>query len=200
MNSTALLSAIAAAAMVSGCALTTDRIDIAYQETGAVPVSGARSVTVAVDVLDQRPDKAKVGSKKNGYGMEMAPIVASEDVGITIQRAFARELKARGFEVEGRPTIQVAAEITLFVNDFKIGFFAGDAVADLIISVSVKSSTGAQLFSRQLVSQGVEQNIQLASGENAKLALERALSNAMKTLFDDQGFIAALLGSSRASL
>jgi len=200
MRTRAILAALAAVAVLSACALSTDRIDITYQDTGASPVSGARSVTVAVDVTDQRPDKAKVGSKKNGYGMEMAPILANEDIGITIQKAFSRELRTRGFQVEGRPTVQVAAEITRFVNDFKTGFVAGDAVAELIMSVSVKLSTGTQIYSRQLVSQGVEQNIQLASGENAKLALERALTNAMRTLFEDQRFVAALLGSPRASL
>ena len=76
-----------------------------------------------------------------------------------------------------------------------MGFVAGDAVAELIMSVSIKSSTGAALYSRQIVSQGVEQNVQLASGENAKLALERALSNAIRVLFEDQRFIGALVGS-----
>jgi len=64
---------------LSGCALTTDRIDIGYdQKQGIVQMPGANKVSVAVQVADLRQDKGKVSSKKNGYGMEMAPIVATE--------------------------------------------------------------------------------------------------------------------------
>ncbi|MER0172151.1 MAG: hypothetical protein DU489_16485 [Nitrosomonas sp.] len=78
-------------------------------------------------------------------------------------------------------------------SDHKMGFFSGDAIADLNMSVTVKSKKGDQLYSRQVVAQGIEPNTQLAGGENAKLALNRALENGMKALFEDQAFLAALV-------
>lgn len=183
---------------LSGCALTTEHIQLSYnQQQGISVVPGANTVTVNVQVNDQRQDKSKVSSKKNGFGMEMAPILASEDVAITIRRAIEQELLSRGFQLStDAALVQIAAELTRFYNDHKTGFFAGDAIADLNMSVVIKSKKGELLFSRQLIAQGIEPNTQLMSGENARIALNRALENGMKSLFEDQTFISALVGSS----
>lgn len=186
-----------AVAVLSGCALTTDRIELQYkQQQGVAQIPGANIVTVKVQVTDQRQEKSKVSSKKNGYGMEMAPILAIEDVAVTVRRAIEQELQARGFQL-GSDTalVQIGADLTRFYNDHKVGFFSGDAVADLNMSVTVKSKKGDLLFSRQIISQGLEPNMQLMSGENARLALNRALENGMKYLFEDQTFLAALIRS-----
>jgi len=194
-------SCIALAAL-SGCALTTDHVQLSYsQQQGIAQIPGANNVTVNVQVNDHRQDKSKVSSKKNGYGMEMAPILASEDVAITVRRAIEQELRSRGFQLSADAAlVQIAADLTRFYNDHKIGFFAGDAVADLNMSVIVKSKKGELIFSKQIATQGVEPNTQLASGENARLALNRALENGMKTLFEDQSFLSALVASSAQKL
>lgn len=179
---------------LTGCALTVDRIDLAYvPQQGVSQLAGASGVTVDVKVTDMRPDKSKVSSKKNGYGMEMAPIVANEDVSITVRRAIEQELKSRGFQLGTESAlVLIAADMTRFYNDHKTGFFSGDAVADLNLAVNVVSKKNELLFSKQIVAQGTEPNIQLASGENAQLALNRALENGMKVLFEDRAFLAAL--------
>jgi uncharacterized lipoprotein len=186
-----------AIALLSGCALTTDRIEIQYtQQQGVAQIPDASTVTVAVEVVDQRQDKSKVSSKKNGFGMELAPIVATEEVSITVRRAIEKELQARGFQLASQAdVVQVAADLTRFYNDHKVGFFAGDAVADLNLSVTVRSKTAGIVYSRQIAAQGVEPNTQLMSGENARLALNRALENGIKILFEDRSFISALLAA-----
>jgi len=189
-----LLMATAAAAALSGCALTTDRVNLEYTpQAGVAPVAGAHNVMISLQVTDHRPDKSKVSSKKNSFGMEMAPIVANEDVAVTIRKAIDVELRARGFQLADGARVRLAAEVTRFWNDHKIGFFAGDAMADLNMTVSVRSKSGEQVYARQISAQGIEANTQLASGDNAKLALDRSLASAMKTLFDDRAFLSALL-------
>ena len=193
-----VIASCVAVASLSGCALTTDRIELHYNLQQSVSkIPGASNVSVNVQVADQRQDKSKVSSKKNGFGMEMAPILAIEDVTVTVRRAIEQELQARGFQL-GADTalVQIAAELTRFYNDHKTGFFAGDAVADLNMSVTVKSKKGDLLYSRQVVAQGIEPNTQLMSGANAKLALDRALANGMKVLFEDQAFLSALMATS----
>ena len=182
----------------SGCALTTDRIELKYnQQQGVSQIHGASNISVNVQVADQRQDKGKVSNKKNGFGMEMAPIFATEDVVVTVRRAIEQELQARGFQLSSDAAlVRIAADLTRFYNDHKMGFFAGDAVADLNMSITVKSQKGEQLYSRQIVAQGIEPNTQLSSGENARLALNRALENGMKYLFEDQAFLSALVASS----
>jgi uncharacterized lipoprotein len=116
---------------VTGCALTTERIDLQYKpQSGISPIAGANRVTVNVQVIDQRLEKSKVSSKKNGYGMEMAPIIANEDVTLTLRKAIEQELGSRGFSIgAGTGLVQIAADLTRFYNDHKTGFFSGDSVA-----------------------------------------------------------------------
>lgn len=203
MNKSILVIASCMAVLtLSGCALTTDRIELQYnRQQGVSQIPGANSVSVNVQVVDQRQDKSKVSSKKNGFGMETAPILATEDVAITVRRAIEQELRTRGFQL-GSDTalIQIASDLTRFYNDHKTGFFAGDAVADLNMSVTVKSKKGDLLYTRQVIAQGIEANTQLMTGENAKLALNRALENGMKSLFEDQAFLTALVNSSAPKL
>lgn len=189
-----------AIASLSGCALTTEQIAVNYNKQSAVSkIAGADNVSVNVQVTDQRSDKSKVSNKKNGYGMEMAPITASEDIAVTIRKAIEQELQSRGFSVgTDMAQVKIAADVTRFHNDFKMGFFAGDAVADLNMSVMVKAKNGNQLYAKQIVAQGMEPNTQLATGNNASIALGRALEHAMKILFEDQSFLSALVASSGA--
>lgn len=192
------IASCVAVVSLSGCALTTDRIELQYNhQHGVSKIPGASSVSVNVQVADQRQDKSKVSSKKNGYGMEMVPILATEDVAVTVRRAIEQELRARGFPLSSDAAlVQIEADLTRFYNDHKVGFFSGHAVADLDMSVIVKSKKGDLLYSLRVVAQGTEPNTQLASGENAKLALNRALENGMKSLFEDQAFLSALMGDS----
>lgn len=193
---TLAMASLVSVIALSGCALTTDRIELQYQpQQNVAAVPGASGVSVGVKINDARGDKSKVSSKKNGFGMEMAPILATEDVTITVRRAIEHELKARGFKLgaDDAAMVAIAADLIRFYNDHKTGFFAGDAVADLNMSVMVRARTGEIRYTKQLVAQGVEPNIQLMTGNNAKLALDRALENGMKILFEDQAFLAALV-------
>lgn len=182
--------------LLSGCALTTERIDIGYTPQVSPPnVPGASGVTVSVEVIDDRPDRSRVSSKKNGYGMEMAPILANEDVAVTVRKAIEAELGHRGFTLSATEAalVHVFGDLTRFYNDHKMGFIAGDAVADFDLSVSVKSKDGVVLYDRPIGAQGVEPMTQLATGNNARIALEKALQDGMTELFGDDAFIAALM-------
>lgn len=186
---------------LSGCALTTEQIDLSYSsQSGVSTIPGAKAVIVSVQVNDQRQEKSnKVSCKKNGFGMEMAPIIANEDVTVTIRHAMEQELRARGFSIGNHAVVSILADLIRFWNDHKTGFFSGDAIADLNMTVSVKNKRGDILYSRQVVTQGVEPSTQLMNGNNARLALDRALENGMKLLFEDKAFIAALIKTSKKS-
>ncbi|WNW13527.1 YajG family lipoprotein [Pseudomonas sp. DTU_2021_1001937_2_SI_NGA_ILE_001] len=177
-----------------GCAFTTETININYvPEPGVSRLAGADHIAVAVDVADDRQDRSKVSSKKNGYGMETAPILANEEVAATVRRALTQEIEARGFQAGKTPAdVKINARVNRFYNDHKPGFFSGDAVADFSMTVQVTGAADRPLFSRTIASEGKEPNIQLASGDNAKIALDRALANGMRMLFSDPAFIAAL--------
>lgn len=197
---TLVLLYCAAMTCLAGCAFTTEQIELHYNQPSEVSkIAGASHVSVNVQVTDQRQDKSRVSSKKNGYGMELAAITAAEDVAITTRKAIEQELQARGFQL-GLDTahVKIMTELTRFYNDHKPGFFSGDAVADLIMGVTVKGQNGTPLYSRQIVAQGIEPNTQLATGNNAKIALNRALENGLRILFKDKEFLSALVAPSGA--
>lgn len=185
-----------------GCAFVPESIDVRYQKMAKVAVTPeAEGVTVSVQVQDQRQDKSKVSSKKNGWGMETAPITASSDVAETIRAGIEAELNTRGFQVQSsKAQVQVAANLMRFYSDHKLGFFSGDAIAEFNMLVAVKNSSGELLYTRLIGVQGVELNTFLLSGDNAGLALNRALDNGMKALFEDKAFLAALtsVGNSKS--
>lgn len=85
------------------------------------------------------------------------------------------------------------ADLSTFRNHFKAGFWSGDAVAEVIMEVTVKNQGGQIVYSKLVAGQGKNPNIQLASGSNAKVALDAALKDAMDKMFADKAFIDALL-------
>ncbi len=120
----------------------------------------------------------KVSYKKNGYGMEMGEIISDNDVIELVSKSIKTELQNRGFMVDGGD-VEVNIEMIKFYNDFKSGFFAGDASAEIIMRVQVKQKNGNIPYNKTITGAYTEQNIQLATGSNAKKALDGALKDAI---------------------
>lgn len=178
----------------SGCALTVDEIDIPYEgKANILAVQGAENISVAVNGLDKRTVfKDRVSAKKNGYGMEMASIVPKNDVAKTFAEAVQFELENLGFKIanDGK-TVDVG--LVRFYNDFKMGFFAGDAVADGLINITVRDPNGEILFSRSYEGGSMERDIQLATGSNARKALIGAMADIVGKIAHDKDLHKALL-------
>ncbi|NOT38894.1 MAG: hypothetical protein HOP13_00205 [Alphaproteobacteria bacterium] len=181
---------------VSACALSEDTVSLQYQPMqNATEIPGAKQTGIVVSVVDARAEnRDRVSVKKNGYGMEMAAIRSDRDVAGFVKEAIESELKARGFRV-GEGPAQAKADLLKFYNDFKIGFFSGDAVAEVAFNIQVAGSNGAILYSKPISSSGKAADILLASGSNAKEALENGLRTAIANLMNDPAFIAAVLKS-----
>jgi uncharacterized lipoprotein YajG len=146
MNTTCrlFLLAVSSAALVltNGCALTRDTISLSYTPQGGVEkAEGAGAVKVKVEVADMRTIRDKVSCKKNGYGIECAAIVATEEVGETVRKAMETELTQRGF-VMGNGSLLIRADLSRFYNDFKLGFWSGDANAEITMNLQLKTADG----------------------------------------------------------
>lgn len=177
---------------ITGCALTEDHIRLSYvPQQNVSRIAGAENVPVRTTVTDDRAIKDKVSCKKNGYGMEMAAIVADDNVTNVIRSAIELELESRGFPVKTNG-VPILINLSKYYSDFKIGFWSGTAAAEVTMEVQVKDTKGNYMFSKLLTGEGTEPNCQLASGSNAKLALDAALQDAVDRLFKDKAFIEAL--------
>jgi uncharacterized lipoprotein len=187
---------------ISGCALTTQTIDVPYQPVAGEavqPVPGAENAVVAVHVVDSRTTyRDRVSSKKNGYGMEMAAIIASNEIPLTLQQALDQELQSRGFKIgENGPILTL--ELVKFYNDFKNGFFSGDANAEVAFNAKLTRPDNSLLFTKYYDASGTEPNIQLTTGSNARAALIQAFRNAVHSAVTDPDLINAILTAQGAS-
>lgn len=188
-----LLLALACASSLAACALTEDKISLTHSAPqGVALVPGAETAPITVVVTDARTlDRTRVGSKINGYGAELAAIRPDREVPTIVKEAVEKELVARGFKeaADGR---QVRVQVDTFYSSFQSGMLAGRAGADVDLTISVVTKNGRVIFNRKISGHGLKQNVQLASGENARDVLEQALDDAMNKLTIAPGFMDAL--------
>ena len=196
-----MIAAIAAVCFLSGCALTEDKTTVAYVPTdpGASTLPGAESVTLSFIASDKRVQYGdRISTKKNGYGMEMARIVSTNDVVELTRTALQQEFKALGFNI-GTGGAVVGVELQTFYTDFKSGFFSGTAVAQVGFTLRIKDAAGSLIYAQIYNATGTVDGVHLASGENAKLAVEKALVNAVKDAVSDKALLQALLSTKAKS-
>lgn len=186
--------------VLSGCAMTVDKIDVPYQGAANITVvEGAENVNITVTHEDKRTVyKDRVGTKKNGYGMEMAEIVATNDVAQTVSDAIEFELENEGFKI-GTGGKVVKVELMRLYNDFKIGFWSGSAVADGLVDVKVYNRDKELIYSRTYEGGGIEDGIQLATGKNARAALIKAIADIVSKVVQDRQLHMALLKSDESA-
>jgi len=181
--------------LLNSCAVTEEKINIDYISQKDVPhVEGAEKVTVIVNVSDVRSIKDKVSCKKNGYGIEMGSIKSNENIADIVKSAINEEIRKRGFNINDG-SVTVGVELTRFYNDFKVGFFSGNADAEIIFNIQVRKSNGDIKYAKAFTELHSEKGIMLSLGHNAKIALDKALKNGVVKLMSDDSFIKAILNS-----
>jgi uncharacterized lipoprotein YajG len=186
--------------LFSGCAWTTDQVALGYTAQPNVHKMGeADKVFVTVTVNDERSDNKVVGFKSNAFGMEAGAIVTAGDVANLVQNAIETELADRGFKLTLTNGVNIVAHLSTFRNHFEPSGWSCDAVAEVILNITVKNQAGTLVYSRRIQGQGNNPNIQFATGSNAKEALDAAFKDCMKKMFDDQAFIDALLQSNQST-
>ncbi|MGZ8940186.1 MAG: YajG family lipoprotein, partial [Limisphaerales bacterium] len=124
-------------------------------------------------------------------------IIATNDVATLFREALEVELEHLGFQKGAGANL--VCDITRFYNDFKVGFWAGDAAADAMVNIQVKDNKGQIVFTKSYTSEGRKENIQLAGGNNARVALEAALNEIVRKAIADPDLIAALLKGGSAT-
>jgi uncharacterized lipoprotein YajG len=176
--------------LISGCALTTGHVDLAYQPTTqASKLAKPESPRVSVVVRDKRPTQV-VGQKMNGLGMKMADIVSNTDVPGTLKSAFETELKNRGFTEGGGGNV-ISVSLGNFENQFTLGFFSGDATATIGMQVTVTRPNGSVAYDRYITGQAKDW-VEVAGEDNAQRELDAAMQDGVSKVFADNSFIGSL--------
>jgi uncharacterized lipoprotein YajG len=189
-----MFSCLVFAVMTTGCALTEDAIDVRYEAPANISVVvGAENVTVNVSSVDGRvSNRDRISTKKNGYGMEMAKIVAANDVVQEIGKSVQNELASLGFKI-GPGGLDVVLQTTNFYSDFKTGFWSAEAVAEVAFDLTAKKEDGSLVYSRSYRAVGVNKDVVMMMGEQAAPALKAALRNAVQLVVRDDALHQALV-------
>jgi uncharacterized lipoprotein YajG len=192
-------TAVIAVGLLSACALSEDKVPVDYiPNIGVTPVAGAQAVSLTVTGVDRRTQYTdRISTKKNGYGMEMARIIATNDVVEVVRSGVERELKAQGYAI-GPSGLSVTVELQNFYNNFRVGLMAGGAVADVAIALKVRNAAGTLIYS-QLYDASTTNDVFMASGTNAKASLEKALTMTTMKIVEDKALQAALLSARPAA-
>ena len=186
----------------TGCLATADQrlISLTYRAQAPVErVLGAESIKVNVKANDMRESKNWICAQTgNGYTTARQAVGIIESVtppaGL-VSRAIKAELSHRGFDIDYRG-IPVVANVAMF-SCYRGGGPAIDATVgiDLFVYRAGRPPIGREFFYRYVKGEYLDQGhlIRAWNGENAKVALEAALEDAMKQLFSDRRFVNALL-------
>lgn len=190
-------------AVGAGCMATAEHPQISLTYRAQAPVErvpGAENIKVNVIANDMRETKDWVcaGSGKRVQNARQAVGIiesVTPPAGL-VGRAIKAELSHRGFDIDYKG-IPVVANVGRFLC------YRGDALStidatvgiDLLVYRAGRPPIGQEFFYRYIKGEYVdrEKGIRWWNGENAKLALEAALADAMKQLFSDRRFIHVLL-------
>lgn len=176
-----------------GCAFTQANLNIAFDESKAAPgpLSSIRPLPAAVgEFKDVRPERDKIGYKKNGYGMKTANIVTTKPVPDIVRDALVVELSKNGHNIS--PTnkdLVFSGEITTFWFDYQINFWTIEFMGTVAINLNLlDGKTGSPLFSRQYQGHYNEKSTGGYTG-----TWEKVMNTALERLLEDVSTDAKLL-------
>lgn len=181
---------------VSACALTEDVVDLNYAPTQEQIDIGANGKQIGLSVQDIRGEyKGRIGAKTNGFGAELADIKSSVPVRDVLYNAMVDELKARGIAVQDGLPSEINIDITALHNNYQVGMFSSTARGITAFTVKVTDEAGKTLYDGAVSEVYEEGGVMIMGGANAAKSVTGALTKAMKTLFEDEKFVQALIQS-----
>ena len=126
MKTQNILAFAAIATLLSGCAFTPAQLDV--QPTAEARVAGPLTETPpikfrATQLEDARPDKARIGYKKNTYGQNTADITTVKPVDQIVGSTIDKALTDTGHAVGDDGTVQIVGTVDRFWFDMDVNFW-----------------------------------------------------------------------------
>ncbi len=175
----------------TGCGLTKSYVQVDYRPAGSgQKVSGAEAVRVKVEVADRRAVRDHIGRKGSEYSF-LGPVISKNNAVALLVEAIETELVRRGFSMQDG-AVRVVVELSKFYADYQTGLFSEKIIGEVIMEVQVRSGNGKILFAKMIRGQGSEPGNLVRTGQDTKLAVEKAIQDAVPKLVDDPAFIEAL--------
>jgi uncharacterized lipoprotein len=195
-----ILSSFLAVLLSSGCALTTYEAEIGLDPETMVksPLSTIEPLKVDLKVQDNRnpAERDKIGMKKNTYGMELAPVVARQDVTEIIREALNTEFANNGHQVlsAGDQDAQLIVEVDVnkFWSDMKIGIVDVKVQGIISTQVTIIDADSRDVLASEPIDTTATRSEQIGSGGAMERALVDALGEYVSNFSRDPTIIEAL--------
>ena len=180
---------LALASVLAGCAFTDDTVAISYKPSDATHIADASPVILTI--VDGRTiDRNRIGTKVNGYGMEMGAIRSATPVPEIVRAALTTEFERRGFQLDssGRG---LTIKIDSLFSHAVIGFLTVDIVGDVDLNVTVAAVSGSTLFSR-VYTGAAKETVAIGTPSAHAEMVAAALKDAVEKMFGDRNFLQSL--------
>jgi uncharacterized lipoprotein YajG len=189
---------LAFGALLVGCSIEATKLPITYvPQQNVQAIAGADTVPVEVRVEDLEPDEYdSFWDRANPFSDKLVRFQVKDAVD-TVRGAAETELKARGFKI-GSVGSLIVIQIERFAArkliDGEFGFTATGR-GYLSMRVEVQPQTGKVLFSKNVGAEGTPTDESAFSGKPATHVLGGSLTDALRGLFADPAFTAAILAT-----
>ena len=144
------LMVMVAVLLAQACALTDATLkvehDTAVDITGPISEAGAIAFS-APQLEDARLDKARIGWKKNGYGMNMADITSEQPVDVIVENAIIDAIEDNGHSVVEDGQVRITGTVDRFWFDTDINFWSVEFIGDVQCTLDfIDSATNKSIY------------------------------------------------------
>jgi uncharacterized lipoprotein YajG len=144
------LLAMTAILLIQACAFTDATLKVEHDS--AVDITGPISevggiVFTAPQLEDARLDKARIGWKKNGYGMNTADITSEQPVDVIVENAIIDAIKDNGHSTAEDGRVRVTGTVDRFWFDTDMNFWTIEFIGDVQCTLDfIDSATNKSIY------------------------------------------------------
>jgi uncharacterized lipoprotein YajG len=137
--------------LVQACAFTDATLQIEHDDEVNItgPISEAGGIVFSTPQLeDARLDKARIGWKKNGYGMNTADITSEQAVDVILENAIIDAIKDNGHSVAEENQVRITGTVDRFWFETDLNFWSIEFIGDVQCSLEFfDSETNESIYS-----------------------------------------------------
>ena len=142
---------IAAILMIQACAFTDATLKVEHDDEVNItgPISEAGGIAFSAPQLeDARLDKARIGWKKNGFGMNTADITSEQTVDVIVENAIMDAIKDNGHSVAEDGQVRITGTVDRFWFETDVNFWSIEFIGDVQCTLDfIDSATSTSIYS-----------------------------------------------------
>ena len=181
---------------LSGCALTTAKLDLGYMPTSKSPLMTVEPMNAVLEVMDQRDpnERDRVGDKKNMYGMVTAEVLSNKDVTAIVSEALENELKNNGHKVvdtKEASNVVIKIDLKRYWSDCRMHFWDIEMLGTVGSHVTILDPRNESVLLSKPLNSTFRESRQIATDEAFRDVLNNALAEFIRSFSRDPALLKA---------